>query len=470
VIVTCERCSTQFRLDDKRVPEQGVRVRCSRCKYAFRVELPVSGEEERIQRAAARGLEPDTPDVTQDLPDEEEDWEFNDHRPTADAQESDGGEVEVEAESGAEEDESAPETAEADPGDAAGFGAEADSPLVETLDGYDNDAPLTPSGLDIEDRSASFGLGGPAGPFDLADQDGAESGLDLAGPDGPAMGPDPGTVEEREPEPEAPPSVADVPDAAEEIGSPDKWDFFAADSSDKATTPTRVRMAAAPPRARTRRSAPVPRDLLNEDLQPHSHWLERVVGSVGWVVVAAIFAAGLYGGFAPGARGSAAASGSQQVADLQVVDVGGRWVDNLMVGDLYVISGVVRRDAAAGDAADSGLFVTLLDADGERLRLAPIPVGPPLPQALLRQADPADLHGAAGQALSPGPGASLHVEAVIPAPPAAASAFRFVTAADLAAPNADTAAPLALADGGNASGESLPSEPEVRSEEPNEAP
>ena len=119
MIVTCERCSTQFRLDDKRVPEQGVRVRCSRCKYAFRVELPVSGEEERIQRAAARGLEPDTPDVTQDLPDEEEDWEFNDHRPTADAQESDGGEVEtesgaqgsdggeVEAESGAEEDESA---------------------------------------------------------------------------------------------------------------------------------------------------------------------------------------------------------------------------------------------------------------------------------------------------------------------------------------------------------------------------
>jgi hypothetical protein len=141
-----------------------------------------------------------------------------------------------------------------------------------------------------------------------------------------------------------------------------------------------------------------------------------------------------------------------------------------MAGDLYVVSGVVRRDAAAGDAADSGLFVTLLDADGEPLRRAPIPVGPPLPQALLRQADPADLHSAAGQALSPGPGASLRVEAVIPAPPAAASAFRFVTAADLAAPNADTAAPLALADGGDASGENLPSEPEVRPEEPNEAP
>ena len=107
--------------------------------------------------------------------------------------------------------------------------------------------------------------------------------------------------------------------------------------------------------------------------------------------------------------------------------------------------------------------MTLLDAAGERLRLAPVPVGPPLPQALLRQADPADLHSAAGQALSPGPGASLRVEAVIPAPPAAASAFRFDTAADLAVP-------LALAGGGDASGESLPSEPEARPEEPNEVP
>jgi hypothetical protein len=209
---------------------------------------------------------------------------------------------------------------------------------------------------------------------------------------------------------------------------------------------------------------------LNEDLQPHSHWLERVVDSVGWVVAVAVFAAGLYAGFAPGARGSAAASGSQHVGDLQVADVSGRWVDNLTAGDLYVVSGVVRRDVAAGGAAGSRLFVTLLDAAGERLRLAPVPVGPPLPQALLRQADPADLHSAAGQALSPGPGASLRVEAVIPAPPAAATAFRFVTAADLAAPNADTAAPLALADGGGASGENLPSEPEVRPEEPNEAP
>ena len=272
------------------------------------------------------------------------------------------------------------------------------------------------------------------------------------------------------PESETPLTEEDAPDAAEEIGSPDKWDFFAAESSDRTTTQTSVRMTAEPPRSRTRRAAPAPRDLLSEDLPPRSHWLERVVGSVGWVVVAAVFAAGLYGGFAPGARGSTAASGSQHVADLQIADVGGRWVDNLTVGDLYVVSGVVRRDAAAGSAADSGLFVTLLDAEGKRLRLAPIPVGPPLPQALLRQADPADLHSAAGQVLSPGPGASLRVEAVIPAPPAAASTFRFVTAADLEALNANATTPLVLPDGGGVSGENLPSEPAVRPEEANEAP
>jgi len=472
VIVTCERCSTQFRLDDNRVPEQGVRVRCSRCKYAFRVERPVSSEDERIQQAAARALEPDTPDVTQDLPDEEEDWEFNDHGPEAEASgaedvaaESDAREPEeseLEAEAGAEDEEPAPEQADSDPGDTGSLGTDVDSPSVGPLDGYDDDAAQTPSGLDLDDGPAPFDAGGSASPLDLSGQDDAQSGLDLGGLDGSPSGLDIGPLEGSEPEPEQPPGPADAAGAPEDIGSPDKWDFFADDASAGQPTPTRVRMSAAPPRARTRRAAPAPRSLSDEDLEPHSHWLGRVVEGAGWLVVGVAFAVGLYGAFAPGARGSATASESQQVAQLEVAEVGGRWVDNLVAGDLYVVSAAVRRRAAGGDAAADGLFLSLLDADGQRLRLAPIPVGPPLPQALLRQADPADLHSAGGQALSPGRGAALRVEAVIPAPPAAARAFRFVTAGELASPNADATAPPASADEGSASGEILASEPEAR--------
>ena len=110
MIVTCERCATQFQLDDSRIPPEGVRVRCSRCKHAFHIELPLS-EAERIQRAAAQAAqgeasEQSSPDSTQDLPigsavgpsveggaltddvledeeSEESDWEFNDDRSRA---------------------------------------------------------------------------------------------------------------------------------------------------------------------------------------------------------------------------------------------------------------------------------------------------------------------------------------------------------------------------------------------------
>ena len=40
VIVTCQQCATQFHLDDAKVPESGIKVRCSRCKFAFQVESP----------------------------------------------------------------------------------------------------------------------------------------------------------------------------------------------------------------------------------------------------------------------------------------------------------------------------------------------------------------------------------------------------------------------------------------------
>ena len=61
MIVTCERCATQFQLDDERVPDDGVRVRCSRCKHAFFIERPARTESELIHRVARRALA-DAPD------------------------------------------------------------------------------------------------------------------------------------------------------------------------------------------------------------------------------------------------------------------------------------------------------------------------------------------------------------------------------------------------------------------------
>ena len=45
MIITCPECLTKFRLDDERIPEDGVKTRCSRCQHVFPVQKPASPEE-----------------------------------------------------------------------------------------------------------------------------------------------------------------------------------------------------------------------------------------------------------------------------------------------------------------------------------------------------------------------------------------------------------------------------------------
>src|SRR6185295_14758795 len=56
VVVTCERCETEFQLDDARVPSGGARVRCSRCKHAFFVMPPAAAPEEAVHQIAGLAL------------------------------------------------------------------------------------------------------------------------------------------------------------------------------------------------------------------------------------------------------------------------------------------------------------------------------------------------------------------------------------------------------------------------------
>lgn len=58
MIVTCQNCEKRFQLDDSRVPNEGVRVRCSACQHVFLVELPAESappapKEERVEVASA---------------------------------------------------------------------------------------------------------------------------------------------------------------------------------------------------------------------------------------------------------------------------------------------------------------------------------------------------------------------------------------------------------------------------------
>lgn len=44
MIIQCEKCQTRFRLDDSRVTENGVKVRCTKCRHVFRVQKDDAGE------------------------------------------------------------------------------------------------------------------------------------------------------------------------------------------------------------------------------------------------------------------------------------------------------------------------------------------------------------------------------------------------------------------------------------------
>ncbi|MGI9431546.1 MAG: zinc-ribbon domain-containing protein, partial [Myxococcota bacterium] len=97
MVIACEHCNTRFQLDDARVPETGVRVRCSRCKHSFFVAPPGGGDEalHAVAAEAAQSAAPSVPTSTEDLPppaaeaavqpgsaarsggDVEEDWQFN---------------------------------------------------------------------------------------------------------------------------------------------------------------------------------------------------------------------------------------------------------------------------------------------------------------------------------------------------------------------------------------------------------
>ncbi len=46
MIVTCEKCNTKFRLDDKLVPEKGIKAKCSRCGHIFMIFPPGRSEED----------------------------------------------------------------------------------------------------------------------------------------------------------------------------------------------------------------------------------------------------------------------------------------------------------------------------------------------------------------------------------------------------------------------------------------
>ncbi len=370
MIITCERCATKFQLADDRVPAEGVRVRCSRCKHAFFVAPADPSSEDAVHRraseaiaaAATSGAPPATADLgdsgarrRKDGGDTDPDWEFNEDP------------VESEELTAARE-------------------------AVDDL--LRPPPPPTPSLREPEPAPA------PPAPSVQA----------------PSLEREPGPIER---------------EFVEDLGSPDEWDFFG-EEADAAQAPVDLRSA------RTRRGdaaridatidaltqGPVALDGEDETAAP---WRARGAQAAGWACVVVLFAAGVTGGLLREAP-EAHAVAPPRFGDLQVAAVEGRFVDNAVAGELYVVAGRLENTGRADAVLGGEVVVQLLDGAGDAIATAT--AGPAIGVAQLRESDPSGLlaeqrAASHAQAWLPfDPGERRRFEALFTALPPTATHFR----------------------------------------------
>jgi predicted Zn finger-like uncharacterized protein len=365
LIVTCEQCATQFQLDDARVPAGGVRVRCSRCKHAFFIEPPSAGGDLDPVDRAARDA----------------------------------------------------------------LDAEAPPAPEATADLPDQDDPaggfLDDGESDWEFNQTPAAAGGTPG--ETGEPDAAGAAIDdLLGSRHAAPA-----------APQARSGAGTLPDAEEEeLGSPESWDFLAGDAKGATQEGLAADPLGDPP------VQPATRPVPKTSPQGFETWIaparpslallliSRTGQTIGWVVTIALLA--LIATLTLGeslSREAQPAPGFQRLASLQAEGISGRWVENLVAGPLFVVSG--RLGNPTGEAIPLGVLagVRLLDASGSRLGAEMAPLGPAIPQRELREADPARLQarqaeaGAQLAATPIPPGHTLAFEAVVARVPAAASRF-----------------------------------------------
>jgi predicted Zn finger-like uncharacterized protein len=300
VIVTCERCETEFQLDDTRVPMSGARVRCSRCKHAFFVLPPAATRDQAIEQAASAALADDpAPGVTEDLAadepyaaegegESESDWQFNAELP-------------------------------ADPGESSPDLHASGSARAE-----DRGDPLVESGAD-EDSGPS---------------------LELASDPEPTLQP--------------PARVATPPAAerSEDLGSPVNWDFFDEPGERAPSAPAAPERASAPAATLT---IPFEAESEPEPARDVPLAMRRAVDTVGWLAVTALCALALVRGLAPPAP--AATVWPAPAPGLALADVHGSWIENAALGRLYVVSGRVENRTSDASTLPP-LALELRDAHG----------------------------------------------------------------------------------------------------------
>ena len=166
MIIQCDQCQSKFKLDDSKIPDEGAKVKCSKCKHIFTVKKEAAGEEKPVATVAPP--EEKTPAPVPEKP------AVNAEKTSAAASQDvdiTWGDLEGDVASGSE-------------GGDEDFGAGlegGDDDFGAGLEGGDDDFG---AGLGDADEAPSFDLGGggdEAPSFDLGGGGDAASSFDLGG-------------------------------------------------------------------------------------------------------------------------------------------------------------------------------------------------------------------------------------------------------------------------------------------------
>ena len=367
MIVTCESCSTQFQLDDAKIPENGLQVQCSRCDQVFSVGPEARTDADSPEDLAVDALLSDSradfeTDADALLPEDvgaegESDWEFNDDGVIAD---------------------SLGQEALTDNSDAAVSDLSiAEEAVDDLLAGVEDDVSLDVDALDDVGMEAEDLLGG----LELE-----ESGSEIA------EAGDVGETREIAREPAA--------DISEELGDPENWDIF--------DEPSDTRYEAVPSTSTAQTFAPsgeVPNAEVGAQVEPAveisvaletgdsklPRWMVYAREVAGWTIVSVLLLIGLYGGLASRSDAVQSGAGHWTGGGFEVDRIEGRWVDNSVAGPIYVVSGRLRRLAGLATPSGTRLEIRLVDATGRTLEWGPAPLGPEIPNRLLRESHPSEL-------------------------------------------------------------------------------
>jgi predicted Zn finger-like uncharacterized protein len=383
MIVACERCRTRFQLDDARVPEGGVRVRCSRCKHAFFVLKPGASKDEVIRATASQTAQQPmfAPGPTHDLsvPAPQDGG-------LSSATHQFGGRIEP------------PRSARSSEGGGPAGGARAGEDESDWQFNDERPAPGRP-----EDRSAAA----------------------------------PGRAVER-----TRGGRGEAPVSLEELGNPESWDFFAAHEARQEAEPElsagEAGGASGSSSAETSAPGASARKLRQASARPISEArgaelaappLSRIVRLAGGGLSAALLLALAALSLAPSPAPRSELPSSQQVGPLTLEELRGRLLENAVVGRLFVVSGRLRNPGAEPVSLGATLRVSLLGDHGEELVPASGIAGLAPSDALVREESPERLRerlaaSAKSLAWTPlAPGESVAVTAIVENVPLEARSF-----------------------------------------------